>query len=276
MFFEVFIPILFGLVGLMLGSFSNVIIYRGANDIPLLSKTRSFCPNCQHELRWYDNIPLLSFILLKGRCRYCKQPISKRYPLVELTGMLIFLVPYFLYAYLYDGSIGYHYIEEPMAIIDSVVTSFVLLFLFDAAFIDKKTQTVPTYLLILIVLPLIARGIASWVISPSHWALQVISLGLSVLLFLGSFLLTKLIYKQEAIGLADVIIAVGLGFAYDVFSFIFFLIVTCVLAAIIEIIKLRKQNKGPFAFVPYIFLGVLFMALAFPLARDWFIGGLGL
>lgn len=276
MFFAIFIPVLFGIGGLLLGSFSNVIVYRGANDIPLLSKSRSFCPSCQHELKWYDNIPLLSFILLKGRCRYCHAPISKRYPLVELIGMAIFLSSYFLYAYVYDGAIGYHYPEEAMAMVDSLATSFVLLFLFDAALIDKKTQTVPTYLLLLIILPLLARGIADLFINPAYWALHLIALALATLLFLGSFLLTKLIYKQEAIGLADVIIAIGLGFAYDVFSFIFFLLVACLSAAIIEIIKLRKQSKGPFAFVPYLFLGVMFMSLAFPMARDWLIGGLGL
>ena len=59
MFFAIFIPVLFGIGGLLLGSFSNVIVYRGENDIPLLSKSRSFCPSCQHELKWYDNIPFI-------------------------------------------------------------------------------------------------------------------------------------------------------------------------------------------------------------------------
>lgn len=276
MFFAIFIPVLFGIGGLLLGSFSNVIVYRGENDIPLLSKSRSFCPACRHELRWYDNIPLLSFILLKGRCRYCHAPISKRYPAIELTGMAIFLLSYFLFAYVYDGEVGYHYLNEPMAVVDSLITAFLLLFLFDAAYIDNKTQTVPSYLLVLIVMPLLARGTAALITNPAYWPLHLISLGIAVLLFLGAFLLTKLIYKQEAIGLADVIIALALGFAYDVFSFLFFLIVSCVMASIVEIAKLRKQAKRPFAFVPYLFVGVLFMALAFPLARDWLIGGLGL
>jgi len=76
------------LLGLALGSFMNVCIYR----IPLgksIISPPSNCPNCSERIRFYDNIPLLSYLILLGRCRYCRNPISWRYPLVEvLTGLL--------------------------------------------------------------------------------------------------------------------------------------------------------------------------------------------
>ena len=79
------------LFGLIFGSFLNVCIYR----IPLdksVAWPPSFCPHCNKHIRWYDNIPVLSFILLRGKCRHCNEKISIRYPLIELlTGLLTVL-----------------------------------------------------------------------------------------------------------------------------------------------------------------------------------------
>ncbi|MBM4284602.1 MAG: prepilin peptidase [Deltaproteobacteria bacterium] len=73
------------LVGLAVGSFLNVVITRLPRDEPFWSG-RSRCPHCGVTLRWRDNVPLLSFVWLKGRCRVCGESISWRYPLVELAG----------------------------------------------------------------------------------------------------------------------------------------------------------------------------------------------
>jgi leader peptidase (prepilin peptidase)/N-methyltransferase len=82
------VPLLFEtaafLLGLLFGSFLNVCISRLPKHESLW-KPRSHCPNCHATIRWYDNIPLLSWVLLRARCRECKQPISWRYPAVELT-----------------------------------------------------------------------------------------------------------------------------------------------------------------------------------------------
>ncbi len=76
--------------GLAIGSFLNCIIYRLEENKSFLSG-RSFCPNCKHVLGWQDLIPLFSFLILKGKCRYCQQKISWQYPLVEISTALIFL-----------------------------------------------------------------------------------------------------------------------------------------------------------------------------------------
>ncbi len=79
------------ILGLVIGSFLNCVIYRLEKDQGFISG-RSFCPLCNHVLNWQDLIPLLSFILLKGKCRYCQKQISLQYPAVEILTGLIFLL----------------------------------------------------------------------------------------------------------------------------------------------------------------------------------------
>jgi leader peptidase (prepilin peptidase)/N-methyltransferase len=71
--------------GAAVGSFLNVIVYRLPREISILRTPPSSCPSCSTPIRWYDNIPLISWLVLRGRCRECRAPISMRYPLVELA-----------------------------------------------------------------------------------------------------------------------------------------------------------------------------------------------
>jgi leader peptidase (prepilin peptidase)/N-methyltransferase len=77
--------------GLLIGSFLNVCVYRLPRDLSVV-RPRSYCPACEHPVAWYDNVPIVSFLILRGRCRHCNGPISARYPVVEfLTGALFFI-----------------------------------------------------------------------------------------------------------------------------------------------------------------------------------------
>jgi leader peptidase (prepilin peptidase) / N-methyltransferase len=84
------IVVLIGLIGLAVGSFLNVVIYRAPRGESLV-RPRSHCPRCGAEIQNQDNVPLISWMLLRGRCRHCGEPISVRYPIVELATALLFL-----------------------------------------------------------------------------------------------------------------------------------------------------------------------------------------
>jgi leader peptidase (prepilin peptidase)/N-methyltransferase len=86
----VLIAVLAFLLGLLIGSFLNVCIYRWPRDLSVV-RPRSHCPECGKTIAWYDNIPLLSFALLRGRCRHCRARILLRYPVVEAMAGLLFL-----------------------------------------------------------------------------------------------------------------------------------------------------------------------------------------
>ena len=82
---------LVGITGLAIGSFLNVVVYRVPAGMSVV-RPRSACPNCGHEITARENVPLLSWLVLRGRCSSCAEPISKRYPLVELAGAAAFVI----------------------------------------------------------------------------------------------------------------------------------------------------------------------------------------
>jgi leader peptidase (prepilin peptidase)/N-methyltransferase len=94
-----------GLVGLFVGSFLNVVAYRAPLGLSV-STPRSFCPTCERQLAWWENVPLVSWLALRGRCHTCHEPISARYPMVEVTTAVTFA----LIAWAWHGralSVGY-------------------------------------------------------------------------------------------------------------------------------------------------------------------------
>lgn len=94
------------IVGLILGSFLNVVIYRLPRGLSLV-KPGSFCPSCNSPIKWFDNIPVISFIILGGKCRNCKKSISLRYPVVEILTAIALLLVYkkFYFSFQFFGSV---------------------------------------------------------------------------------------------------------------------------------------------------------------------------
>ena len=99
-----YIPFLFA-IGACVGSFLNVVVYRLPRGMSLIGPP-SHCPQCQTRLAWYDNVPVFGWMLLRGKCRYCRKPISPRYPIVEAITGGLFVFYYVMFFILHIGPVG--------------------------------------------------------------------------------------------------------------------------------------------------------------------------
>ena len=117
------------ILGGLWGSFANVCIHRLPQEKGVVSG-RSYCPKCKKKIVWYDNIPLISYFLLSGKCRKCKKKISFQYALVEFISILSFLIVYYLYA-----------ISLTSVFLMILSLSFIIIF-----FIDLKHYIIPNVL----------------------------------------------------------------------------------------------------------------------------------
>lgn len=184
------------ITGLAIGSFLNVLIYRIPRGIGFV-KGRSFCPKCKKKINWYGNIPVISFVLLKGRCRKCQSPISLRYPVVELlTGVLFVL-----------GALGQLGKLGELGILGAIIGVLLTWVLFSALivifFIDLEHQIIPDQILLPIILLFFV-----WNLVIGNW-LFLLSGFISSLFFL----LVHLVTKGKGMGLGDVKLAFLMGLA---------------------------------------------------------------
>lgn len=129
------------LFGGIIGSFVNAAIYRLPRDISMLTRSRSFCPRCEAQIAWYDNIPLLSYIGLFGKCRACKQPIPFRYFIVEaLVSALFALAAWQYFGLNAPAAPG---LPNPMPFALFLVTLLIVADMICIAFVDLETWTIP-------------------------------------------------------------------------------------------------------------------------------------
>lgn len=102
--------------GMCIGSFMNVCIYRLPLEKSIADPPRSVCPNCSSMIKFYDNIPVLSYLWLKGRCRHCNTPISFRYPLVEVLAGLVALGVWLTFGLTLQGLVYFVFISSLLTI----------------------------------------------------------------------------------------------------------------------------------------------------------------
>lgn len=189
--------------GSVIGSFLNVLIYRTVHNENYV-RGRSRCPNCKETIAWYDNIPLLSYALLRGKCRHCRLPISKMYPMVEgMTGAL----------FVWWGMIGFAFFQlssAPLRLLQPLFWLLVGIGLIVVFFADIRYMEIPDEAVIgLTFLGVLYRTSLWWFqIMPLNDYMNTLygALGASVF-----FLLLWIGTKGRGIGLGDVKFAFPFG-----------------------------------------------------------------
>ncbi|WP_201620041.1 prepilin peptidase [Psychrobacter maritimus] len=281
--------VVFGLLGLCVGSFLNVVIHRlplmmvaawrqecsqfmaeqadmprehtqplsdiVATDTPItLSIPASRCPHCAHKIKWYENIPLISWLALRGRCSDCKSPIGLRYPIVELASALLSILIIYQFGVSAAG-----------------LSALILVWTLAALTgIDFDTQLLPDRL----TFPLAGLGLAvnsqGWFVSPTQsiWGL--------LLGFLSLWVVVKVFYlitKKHGMGQGDFKLLAVLGAWLGPMMLPLIILLSSLLGSIVGLILMKKQGESrPFAFGPYIAIAGIIALLYGSDIVNWYLG----
>tara|TARA_Y100000813_G_scaffold198463_1_gene186818 strand:+ start:3322 stop:4086 length:765 start_codon:yes stop_codon:yes gene_type:complete len=239
------------ILGGIWGSFANVCIHR----IPLnqsVAVKRSYCPNCGKTIKWFDNIPLISFILLRGKCRDCNKKISSQYFLVELLSVLSFLLIYYLFG----------------ISITSLLFAILSIFFIIIFFIDLKHFIIPNTL----TFPLMAIGfIKSF---DPNLNTSIFPNYLNSLLggIIGYLIIWTIIYLYkkfrniEGMGLGDAKLLSAIGFWFGWISLPFIIFISSLVALLVvapSLVNKSKKMSSEIPFGPYIVIGcILFISFS--------------
>ncbi len=233
---------LFFILGTILGSFYNVIGYRLPLEIPI-SKGRSKCPHCLHELSWYELVPILSFIIQKGKCRSCHKKIAIFYPLVEFSTGLLFAISYYSFDFTYDLGIALSIISLFMIIIVSDLTYYII------------PDEVLVVFGVLILFFQYLKG---------SYQLLLSSLGSGIFLFLIMFFLMKLgyfLFKKESLGGGDVKLMLITGFVLPPLSGVVVIFLSSFIALPVSIYLLLRKKEHMIPYGPFILLALVLIYL---------------
>ena len=234
---ETFWKIFLFILGSTVGSFLNVVIYRVPRNISIVYPP-SHCPHCGNPIKWYDNIPLLSYLVLRGRCRYCKERISFRYFVVELITALLFLFLYSKYRFTFYF---FTYLTLSLALII-------------AGFIDWEHYLIPD----IFSLSLIPLGFILSYFFPLHGFSHFKGLYLSLLGgitgFISLFLigiLGKILFRKESMGGGDMKLLAGIGCFLGIRGVLLTIFISSLLGAVVGILLIVLKIKKREEYIPY-------------------------
>ena len=233
----IFIYILVFLYGIMIGSFLNVCIYRipkGEN----IAIVRSHCMTCDHQLKWYDNIPLLSWMMLRGKCRYCKAPISPQYPIIEASNGLLWLLVS---------------IVKGISV-DSLLYALLFSALLTLSVIDFRTYEIPAGINIFI----LALGLIMTVLHYTDWLDHVIGfLAVSIPLYI-----LIVVTDGRAMGGGDMKLMAAAGLLIGWKLIILAFALGCIVGAPIHVLRMRLSGEDRvLAMGPYLSVGIAIAVL---------------
>lgn len=255
-FILICVYVLAAVFGLCVGSFLNVVIHRLPRNM-YLSYPGSHCPRCKYTLRWYDNIPVLSWLMLGGKCRKCKAPIPVRYTVVELANMGLWLASAVLF---WQESIVY-------ACACAVVCSALICIFF----IDLEHMLIFNRFSVLIALCGVAALYTDTFTDPvDHVIGAVVGGGVFAALYYGSLRLLR----REGIGFGDVKLAAAAGLLLGWQKLILAMLIASVAGSVIlmALRHFRKDEKGrEYPFAPFIVVGVAVAMLFGNPILNWYV-----
>ncbi|MDD5731986.1 MAG: prepilin peptidase [Patescibacteria group bacterium] len=263
--------ILFFIFGLIVGSFLSVVVSRLETGESILGG-RSQCPKCKKKIRSYDLVPLLSFVVLKGRCRYCEKKISLFYPLIELATGILFALLLYRFSDIFTGANLYLFFGLHLIILASLVA----IFFYDCFYyIIPDKVLVPaglTTLVLAIINVLLAKRfqLDFFIYQPEIW-----NLVLGIIIGGGFFLLLVLISKERWMGWGDVKLGVFLGLFLGYPSILVALFFAFILGSIYSVVLLlskKKKMKDAVPFGPFLVLGGLIALFAGKFIVSWYLG----
>jgi prepilin signal peptidase PulO-like enzyme (type II secretory pathway) len=261
----ILISVYLAVLGLIFGSFANAAVWRLKKKKDIV-KDRSECIHCHHKLSWMDLIPVLSWVLLRGKCRYCKKNISPQYPLVELA-----VAAYFVGSFLFwptDLSLWYYQAQFILWLIYGV--GLAVLFVYDLRWFLLPDRVVYP----LIGLGLIDALIRVSVIDQGGVGAAVVDLVLSVLAIGGFYGALYFISKGRWIGFGDVKLGVFMGLVLGWEQAIVAIMVANVVGFLVILPglltkKLSSTSRVPFG--PYLIIGFIAAGLFGHALIDWYL-----
>ena len=246
------------LFGACWGSFLNVCIYRIPAELSVV-KPRSRCPKCMTNLAWRDNIPIFGWLVLGGKCRYCKAPISARYPSIELLTALLFTWVWLKYPLLLENGYDFRFAAYWVLVFGLILGSMV----------DVDEMWLPDRCTIggMIIGPILSFLIPAMHGTDSHTVALIRSLvglafGFGLLWSVGFF--GKMVFKKDAMGFGDVKLMGALGAFLGFESIVFIVFVSSLLGSIIGVSLItmgQKEWQSRLPFGPYIALAALIWLL---------------
>jgi len=229
------------LVGLVFGSFLNVLIHRLPLAISLVKPLGSECPQCSHAIKWYENIPVFSFLILKGKCSKCSGSISFIYPLVEIITAIVTLLLYIKLSLSWETGV--------------TVTLFYTLIIL--SFIDLRYRAVPDYLLILaVILAIIVGDLINILVFVGGFFLLELAITFYIQNIKARITKNKDLETQRALGEGDMPIAGVIGGLLGIQLGISAIFLGALLALLPAIYNLISQKEMETAFIPFLSLGL--------------------